>query len=85
MNENPENRELFDSIVNKASLKQDVYYNTYETFNQFKTGIKELVREFQNTEFQSKRIIPFEYKNRGEFEVELKLKQSFLCILPKKQ
>lgn len=81
MSTNPENRELFDSIINKATLKQDVYHNTYETFNQFKTGIKELVREFQNTEIQSKRTIPFEYKNRGEFEVELKFAGDILIFM----
>jgi len=71
MENNAETNSLFTSIIAKASLKQDVYQNTYNTFTKFKTVIKNLVKEYQEADIKSTRNIPFEYKNRGEFEVEL--------------
>lgn len=76
-----DNNPLFQSIIAKASLKQDVYQNTYTTFNKFKSVIKNLVREYQDAENKSSRNIPFEYKNRGEFEVELKFAGDILVFM----
>ncbi len=72
---------LFQSIVSKASLKQDVYQNTYTTFNKFKTVIKNLVSEYQQARVQSSHNIPFEYRNRGEFVVELKFAGDILIFM----
>lgn len=72
---------LFQSIIAKASLKQEVYQNTYSTFGKFKTVIKNLVKEFQETGTKSGRSIPFESKNRGEFEVELKFGGDILIFM----
>jgi len=73
--------QLFEAIVKKASLKQHVYYNTYDTFNRFKKAIKKLVKDYQEIEFQGERYIPFEYKNRGEFEIELKFGGDILIFM----
>jgi hypothetical protein len=72
---------LFEAIVKKASLKQHVYYNTYDTFNRFKKAIKKLVKDYHDLELQGERYIPFEYKNRGEFEVELKFGGDILIFM----
>jgi len=73
--------QLFEAIVKKASLKQHVYYNTYDTFNRFKKAIKKLVKDYHDLELQGERYIPFEYKNRGEFEVELKFGGDILIFM----
>nr|NQU89316.1 hypothetical protein [Bacteroidota bacterium] len=79
--EKNDTNELFSKIIRKATLKNDVYHNTYKTFHKFKTVIKEIVREYQETDFKPKRAIPFEYKNRGEFEVELKFAGDILVFI----
>ncbi len=81
MKTNNDNSELFASIVEKASIKQNVYRHTYETFNNFKKVIKHLVKEYQNDDNQKRSQIPFEYKNRGEFEVELKFAGDILVFI----
>ncbi|MCF8365462.1 MAG: hypothetical protein K9H16_06755 [Bacteroidales bacterium] len=73
--------DLFNAIVDKASIKQEVYRHTYDTFNNFKSVIKQLVREYQMADLQKKTQIPFEYKNRGEFEVELKFAGDILVFI----
>lgn len=72
---------LFQLIVSKASLKQDVYQNTYTTFNKFKTVIKNLVGDYQQASLQTHHNIPFEYRNRGEFVVELKFAGDILIFM----
>ena len=81
MMKNNDTHELFNKIIDKATIKHDVYHNTYQTFNKFKAVIKEIVRDYQETDFKTKRNIPFEYKNRGEFEVELKFAGDILIFI----
>ncbi len=81
MEQDSDTRKLFDAIIQKGSLKQHVYYNTYETFNQFKKVIKKLVKEYQDYGISGERYIPFEYKNRGEFEIELKFGGDILIFM----
>ncbi|MBE0639241.1 MAG: hypothetical protein IH598_12040 [Bacteroidales bacterium] len=81
MEQKDESMQLFEAIIKKSSLKQYVYYNTYETFNKFKKIIKKLVKEYQELDVQGERYIPFEYKNRGEFEVELKFGGDILIFM----
>ena len=38
---------LFDSLVQKACLKQDVYHNTLNSFTMIKEGIKSMADEFR--------------------------------------
>ncbi len=81
MSKKEETRPIFDSIVAKATLKQNVYQNTYNTFSKFKTVIKSLVKEYQDATDTGNQYIPFEYKNRGEFEVELKFAGDILVFM----
>ena len=65
--------DLFHAIVDKANLKQNVYDNTYKTFAIFKSVIKQLSKEFQDSKQYKNSDITFEHKNRGEFEWSLNL------------
>jgi len=81
MENNNDTYSLFQSIVSKASLKQDVYQNTYTTFNKFKTVIKNLVTDYQEANLLTPHNIPFEHRNRGEFVVELKFAGDILIFM----
>jgi hypothetical protein len=65
-------KKLFDAVVAKASLKQEVYSKTIDAFNNFKSEVSQLVQKFHEIVKQGKWTIPFEFKDRGPFEFELK-------------
>ncbi|OYT13554.1 MAG: hypothetical protein B6I19_04655 [Bacteroidetes bacterium 4572_114] len=81
MEKKSDSSELFKMLTAKGILKQEVYANTYNTFSKFKTVIKEIVKEYQESDIRPKKPIPFEYKNRGEFEVELKFAGDLLIFM----
>lgn len=77
-----ENKEaLYKQLVHKACLKQDVYQNTLKTFNLFKEGIVSIEKDFHKTIKKSKHSIPFEHRNRGNFEIELKFAGDILIFM----
>ncbi|MCK4287880.1 MAG: hypothetical protein KAW86_01635 [Bacteroidales bacterium] len=73
--------ELFDALITKATLKQDVYSNTFNTFKLFKSVIKNIVTDFHKKIKHTNENIPFEYKNKGEFEIELKFGGDILIFM----
>jgi hypothetical protein len=81
MKNNSDSGELFKMLIAKGNLKQEVYTHTYNTFTKFKTIIKEIVKEYKESELLPGKPIPFEYKNRGEFEVELKFAGDILVFM----
>ncbi len=79
---NPNNKpELFDALITKATLKQDVYIHTFNTFKLFKSVIKNIVADFHKKIKHTNENIPFEYKNKGEFEIELKFGGDILILM----
>ncbi|MCX6245361.1 MAG: hypothetical protein NTU98_11735 [Bacteroidetes bacterium] len=73
MNHSPiKNQDLFKAIVLKAGLKQEVYATTMAAFNEFKQETISICEEYHRKIKQKKWPIPFEYKDRGTFEFELK-------------
>ena len=72
---------LFDSLVQKACLKQDVYHNTLNSFTMIKEGIKSMADEFREKAKDAKYDIPFEFRKRGEFEIELKFGGDILIFM----
>lgn len=65
-------QELFDAYIKKATLKQVVYKNTLEVFNMLKFGMEDLSKRYEQLNSEKARALPFIYRNRGEFEAELK-------------
>ncbi|MCX6250406.1 MAG: hypothetical protein NTX61_06610 [Bacteroidetes bacterium] len=72
MIQNIKPKDIFEAVILKAGMKQDVYKNTVNGFNDFKSEVNRLAITFQNTAKPGKWNIPFEYKDRGQFEFELK-------------
>ncbi len=65
-------QELFDDLINKSILKQDVYKKTLTSFNMLKTGLKDLVTKYKEQKSENAQKIPFKFKDRSEFEAEIK-------------
>ena len=65
-------KQLFDTLVKKASLKQLVYNNTLSAFKLIKSGMEELSNKYNNLDSKDSKRIPFTFKDRSEFEAELK-------------
>jgi len=64
--------DLFPGLRKKASFKQEVYRNTLETFRLFKSVLIEMDTEYRQKYKQEPLQIPFEYRDKGEFEAELR-------------
>ncbi len=72
---------VINTLIDKGILKQDVYDTTYQSFKIFKQVIKEIVEEnFDAVRRADKRIV-FEYRDKTEFEAELKFGGDILIFI----
>jgi len=81
MEKKDQNSDLFHIVSEKALLKQKVYQNTYNTFQNFKIIIKKIVEEFQLKSEEEKQKLIFDFKDRGEFQIELKFAGDILLFV----
>jgi hypothetical protein len=81
MKDENKTNELFKSLVEKATLKQDVYQNTHSTLKLLKGAMKTLVEKYNKLESKDSKKIPFIYRNRSEFEAELKFAGDTLVFM----
>ncbi len=72
---------LFSTLVEKALLKQKVYNNTLDSFNLFKSALKKITEDFHKQITKEGHDIPFEFKNKGDFEIEFKFAGDILIFL----
>jgi hypothetical protein len=72
---------LFETILRKAILKQDIYDTTKGSFTMFKNAIVEVIDGFRQKLPDDERRIAFEYHDRGEFEFELKFAGDILIFM----
>lgn len=72
---------LIQTIIRKSTLKQDVYENTYQAFRNFKEVIFELIKENAEKVNQADKRINFEYRDKNEFEIEIKFAGDILIFL----
>ena len=82
-NQKPDEKELFDKLIQKSELKQAVYQNTFESFKIFKKIIEQMSHNYRNhtKAKKGKFKIPFELKSKSEFEVELKFGGDILIFM----
>jgi len=64
--------ELFPALRKKAAFKQEVYRTTLETFRLFKSVLTEMAEEYRQKYKNDPLQIPFEYRDKGEFEAEFR-------------
>lgn len=66
------NENLLTGLRKKAAFKQEVYRSTHETFKLFKSVLAEMAEEYRQNFKSDPLQIPFEYRDKGEFEAELR-------------
>ncbi|RLD88571.1 MAG: hypothetical protein DRJ09_08160 [Bacteroidetes bacterium] len=79
----PNNQALFTDLVNKSTLKQQVYQVTLKSFNNLKKVIEQYVsnyREFVKSDKKNPDIL-FESNDNGQFEIELKFGSDILIFI----
>jgi hypothetical protein len=82
MNQNSVNSsELLRAFIKKASLKQEIYQKTFNVFRQFKTQAERLITANSEIVNKSKYHLLFEYKERGDFQFELKFGSDILIFM----
>ena len=73
--------ELFDDLRKKALLKKEVYKNALAAFKLFRTVIMEMTTAYEQNYNSSQPIIDFEFRDIGEFELELKFGGDVLIFM----
>ncbi len=83
MNPKESSDTLFELMVGKANLKQQVYRNTLNALNSIKSSIIELERKYGAYVVESAPddLTPFESNSVGDFEIELKFGGDTLLFL----
>lgn len=66
------NDDLLPGLRKKAAFKQEVYSSTFDTFRLFKTVLAEMAEEYRQRFKSDPLQVPFEYRDKGEFEAELR-------------
>jgi hypothetical protein len=79
----PSREKLFQTLITKSTLKQDIYSNTLYTLRLFKRVIEDLTKDYlvKAVEIKSHRNVAFENRYRGDFEIELKFGGDILLFL----
>ncbi|MEI6577375.1 MAG: hypothetical protein WCO63_14455 [Bacteroidota bacterium] len=70
-----------EALIYKATLKQDVYQDTLNTFQLFKKVIKELVDTNKTLVRNANPTIILDYEDPGAFEITLKFGGDYLIFL----
>lgn len=73
--------ELIRAFIRKASLKQEVYFKTLEVFRRFKNESERFIILNQATVEKSKYPLLFEYRDRGDFQFELRFGSDILIFM----
>ena len=72
---------ILEAIVKKSSLKQQIFDNTFSTFNDLKETLFEMASEIDD-ELDGKldRRVRIEYRDRGKFEAQLQVASDILLV-----
>lgn len=75
------NDNLYEGIHRKASFKQQIYRLTLDSFRMFKSILNEMAEEYRSKFSGDKSQIPFEFRDKGDFEAELKFGGDILIFV----
>ncbi len=75
----PEN--ILQHVFNKAILKQDIYEQTLDVFNIFRERTKAIITEFSEHAKQINNSLHFEFRNRGDYEFEVRFASDILIFV----
>lgn len=72
--------ELFNIVLNKAQLKQDIYACTFSAINLLKEVSAEVIKDFKAKLPADEKRISFDYKDKSGFEFEMKFAGDILIF-----
>lgn len=73
MSETNLNRLIIETLSEKSCLKQKVYDNTLECFQNLKICLKEITKDYNRAIKNIDERVSLEYRDKGSFETELKV------------
>jgi len=76
----PSTSGLIKAIINKGTLKQEVYQKTLDIFNEFKSQAEVLVEQNREVVRKAKFPLLFEFSNHSLFEFQLKFGSDILIF-----
>ena len=71
---------IIDILQQKTNIKQKVYDNTFEVFNQLKEMLHELTNDINEELSGVDRRVKLEYRDRGKFEAEIRIAEDILIF-----
>ena len=80
MTEQDKKEQILTALEMKSLIKQKVYDQTFEIFNTVKIVLQDIVDEYNASLNIKDSRINFEYKERGEFEAQLKVAGDILIF-----
>lgn len=80
MTENDKKEQILSALEMKSLIKQKVYDQSVEVFNVLKEVLQEIVEEYNKELNVKDQRVNFEYKERGEFEAQLKVAGDILIF-----
>lgn len=72
--------EILNRLCQKAATKQEVYRTSKEVFEELKTVLKEVAEELDGQMCSIDKHVQVEYKDKGEFEAELRFSGDVLIF-----
>ena len=76
-----ETTDIYTLLRKKFELKNEVYNNTYNVFQQFKSLMLEMAEHYRFTYKKENLMIPFDFRDKSEFELELKFGSDILIFM----
>ena len=72
---------ILSDIIDKSSLKQRVFDNTFSVFGEFKDAMLEMASEIDDAlDGKLDRRVRIEYRDRGKFEAQLQIASDLLIV-----
>lgn len=73
--------DIYNLLRKKFELKNEVYINTYNVFQQFKSLMQEMAEQYRSTYKKENLLVPFDFRDKSEFELELKFGSDILIFM----
>ena len=81
MDKSPLREKILAAIINKSTLKQHIFDNTFSTFNELKDVLFEIASEVDDDlDGKLDKRVRIEYRDRGKFEAQLQIASDLLIF-----
>ena len=81
MDKSPMRERILATIINKSTLKQHIFDNTFTTFNELKEVLFQIASELDDDlDGKLDKRVRIEYRDRGKFEAQLQIASDLLIF-----